>query len=471
MSSKRTWFINLVLVFVMLMAGMGAASAAPPAQEEVTYTVKLGDNLWTLAEKYLGNGATYPAIVGHTNKKASADETFAYITNPDLIHPGWKLLIPSAEAAAEYLTTYAPKPVAGAPTEITLVDTNSGANFQTYWQETVIPQIQKDLGIKVNYLVGKESEQLERMKAWEKGKGDVHLLFVKPETVPNALAQGIELETLYPDRLDVIPNLGKCPRSYLMEVLGIDIGGKGALYWRSQYSLIYDSAYITNPPTSWKEFYDRRAEWKGHIGIVRPDAKSGASYRIPYSFLNAFVKMTDAEGKAIPLAELEKTQAWQDAWAKLVDWYTYAKLPLPAEPPNMFEDFNAGDTWISLYAMDYSLWSRSQGTMPPTIRSGFLSEGMVAGSDGYLIAPVNIPEEYKPVVLRLINYLLSDQQQVQLITTMWQYTGTDIWDKIPAEVWDVIPPWSKMEPARLIVANKDVENMIKEKGVELLVPK
>jgi hypothetical protein len=54
---------------------------------------------------------------------------------------------------------------------------------------------------------------------------------------------------------------------------------------------------------------------------------------------------------------------------------------------------------------------------------------------------------------------------------MWQYTGTDIWDKIPAEVWDVIPPWSKMEPARLIVANKDVEKLIKEKGVELLVPK
>jgi hypothetical protein len=96
---------------------------------------------------------------------------------------------------------------------------------------------------------------------------------------------------------------------------------------------------------------------------------------------------------------------------------------------------------------------------------------MVAGSDGYLIVPVNIPEEYKPVVFRLINYLLSDQQQIQLITTMWQYTGTDIWDKIPAEVWNVIPPWSKMEPARLIVANKDVEKLIKEKGVELLVPK
>jgi len=78
--------------------------------EELTYTVKLGDNLWTLAEKYLGSGAAFPAIARSTNKKATEDETFAYISNPDLIYPGWKLLIPSAEAAAEYLDTYAPKP-------------------------------------------------------------------------------------------------------------------------------------------------------------------------------------------------------------------------------------------------------------------------------------------------------------------------------------------------------------------------
>jgi len=466
--SKRVWTMVFVFVLALLPAlSVGVAGAAPLGQE--TYTVQKDDSLWNIAEKYLGNGAAYPAIVGATNKKAVEDETFPYITDPARIQPGWKLAIPSEATAKEFIDTYILGK--GLPTEITLVDTNSGANFQTYWQETVIPQIERDLGVKVNYLVGKESEQLERMKAWEAGKGDVHLLFVKPETVPNALKQEIGLETLYPDRLDVIPNLGKCPRSYLMEVLGVDIGGKGALYWRSQYALIYDSKYITNPPTSWQEFYDRRAEWKGHIGIIRPDAKSGASYRIPYSFLNAFVQMADDEGKAIPLEELQKTDEWQDAWAKLVDFYTYAKLPLPPEPPNMFEDFNAGDTWISFYAMDYALWSRSQGTMPPTLKSSFLSEGMAAGSDGYLIVPSDIPEEYKAVAYRLINYLLSDEQQVQLITTMWQYTGTDIWDKIPAEVWNTIPPWEKMEPARLIIANKEVSDLIKEQGVDLLVPK
>jgi putative spermidine/putrescine transport system substrate-binding protein len=279
----------------------------------------------------------------------------------------------------EVVVTPTPAPVVERPTEITLIDTNSGANFQWYWQNQVVPAIEEQLGIKVNYVVSKEAEVIERMKAWQPGQGDAHLLFVKPESIPNTLGAGIELETLYPDRLDVIPNLEKCPKSYLETVLGTNIDGKGALYWRSQYALIYNSDYIKEPPTSWKEFYDRREEWKGHIGIVRPDAKSGSSYRIPYSFLNAFVKMTDEQGNAIPLAELEQTPEWQDAWAKLTDFYTYAKLPIPAEPPNMFEDFNAGDTWISFYAMDFALWSRHQGTMPPTIKSGFLSGGIQAG--------------------------------------------------------------------------------------------
>jgi len=374
------------------------------------------------------------------------------------------------EVEVEKVVTAVPEPAPERPTAITLIDTNSGANFQWYWQQQVIPAIEEQMGITVDYVVSNEAEVIERMKAWEPGQGDAHLLFVKPDTVPKALGEGLELETLYPDQLDAIPNLDKCPKAYLETVLGADINGQGALYWRSQYALIYNSEYIKDPPTSWQEFYDRRGEWEGHIGIVRPDAKSGSSYRIPYSFLNAFVDMTDADGNAIPLAELQETPEWEEAWAKLTEFYTYARQPLPAEPPNMFEDFNAGDTWISFYAMDYALWSRHQGTMPPTIKSSFLSEGMAAGSDGYLIVPVGIPEEYKPVVYDVVNFLLSDDQQIRLITTMWQYTGTDIWDKVPGVVWDTIPAWEDMEPARLRIANGEVKDFLKEQGADLLIP-
>jgi len=196
---------------------------------------------------------------------------------------------------------------------------------------------------------------------------------------------------------------------------------------------------------------------------MRPNSKSGSGRRQPYSFLSAFIDLDK------PWEELQASAEFKEAWNTLTEFYAAGVQPLVPEPsPNLFEGFNAGDIWITFYAMDFSLWSRSQGTMPPTTKAGFLSEGMAAGSDGYLVVPAGIPEEYKPVVFRLVNYLLSDEQQIQLITTMWQYTGTDIWDKIPAEVWDVIPQWKDVEPTRIRLTNKGLSDYIKEEGPALL---
>ena len=108
MHKKRTFFI--VALLLALVLGVSAVSSAPPAQEEMTYTVKLGDNLWTLAEKYLGSGPAYWAIVGASNAKYEDDASFAFIANPNLIHPGWKLLIPSAEDADAYIALAKPTP-------------------------------------------------------------------------------------------------------------------------------------------------------------------------------------------------------------------------------------------------------------------------------------------------------------------------------------------------------------------------
>ncbi len=96
--------VNLVVaVSLLLSLGLGVVNAAPPAQAELTYTVKLGDNLWTLAEKYLGSGPAYHAIVMATNAKSVEDASFANIADPSLIHPGWKFLIPSVEEAEELM--------------------------------------------------------------------------------------------------------------------------------------------------------------------------------------------------------------------------------------------------------------------------------------------------------------------------------------------------------------------------------
>jgi glucose/mannose transport system substrate-binding protein len=100
--SKRIVFC-LILALTMLLS-----AAVVSAQGEITYTVKLGDNLWRLADKYLGSGTAWPAIMAFTNQENISDSSFAYITNADLIQPGWKLMVPSAEDAEDFLATYDP---------------------------------------------------------------------------------------------------------------------------------------------------------------------------------------------------------------------------------------------------------------------------------------------------------------------------------------------------------------------------
>ena len=119
--SRKLSVLSLLMVVILLVCLLPMASvagAAPLAQGE-SYTVQKDDSLWGIAEKYLGNGAAYPAIMDATNKKAAEDATFATIVDAGLIRPGWKLWIPSADEAAAFVGTY--KAYSEAPTLADLV--------------------------------------------------------------------------------------------------------------------------------------------------------------------------------------------------------------------------------------------------------------------------------------------------------------------------------------------------------------
>ena len=341
--------------------------------------------------------------------------------------------------------------------EIVFMDDQSGANFQQWFQTIALPAAEEVLGIKIKYVVGKDAETFERMKAWKEGEGDFAVLF--PKSTGKLLSEGIPLETLTPDK---VPNMTKIDPVLQVSSGGIPIDNKAVAYWYSTYALIYNSAFVPEPPKSWQEFYDRREEWKGKIGFIRPDAKSSASWRQPYVCLNAFYDFSQPFDP--------EDVAFQEAWAKLKDFYTYATLPLAAEPVNMFENFNADDTWLSLYAMDFALWSARMGTMPPTTKATFLEEGVDTGGQEYFVVPANIPEADKAAAYALINYLLSDDQQVRLVSTMWQYNSTLINDKVPAIVWEQIPTAEAAHAAQIPPerVNAEAIEWIKEHGLELV---
>ena len=65
----------------------------------------------------------------------------------------------SLMVAATLLAVVSP---ARAQTELVLADSQSGANFQAYWQKYVIPSVKQALGINIKYLVTSDAEQIQR---------------------------------------------------------------------------------------------------------------------------------------------------------------------------------------------------------------------------------------------------------------------------------------------------------------------
>jgi len=72
--------------------GIPTLLLAAPAQNAVPYTVVAGDTLWTIANRFYGDGDRYPEIVAaNTGKGMPNGEVFA---DPNLIREGWVLEIP-----------------------------------------------------------------------------------------------------------------------------------------------------------------------------------------------------------------------------------------------------------------------------------------------------------------------------------------------------------------------------------------
>ncbi|RME76513.1 MAG: ABC transporter substrate-binding protein [Chloroflexi bacterium] len=89
---------------VVLMLVMPAVSGAAPLNQGQDYVVQADDWLSKLAEKFLGDPLAYPAITYYTNQKNAEDESYAKISNSDVIEVGWKIYIPTQEEAQAYFS-------------------------------------------------------------------------------------------------------------------------------------------------------------------------------------------------------------------------------------------------------------------------------------------------------------------------------------------------------------------------------
>ncbi len=115
MCGKRIYLLLVFLICVLTASLAGIANAAsrpepfgtnlekkiPPQQapDGEEYIVQANDSLTKIADKYYGDPHDYPDIIEATNTKATEDNRFATITNPNFIVVGQKLWIPPRRGA------------------------------------------------------------------------------------------------------------------------------------------------------------------------------------------------------------------------------------------------------------------------------------------------------------------------------------------------------------------------------------
>jgi heat shock protein HslJ len=108
---------GIVALALLLLSLSGPSVAQEPVTCESDYVVQSDDWLARIADEQYGDDSLYPTIVLATNAKSASDDSYATISDPWLIEPGWKLCLPSAQNARAGLT----------------VDALENAEYQSEW--------------------------------------------------------------------------------------------------------------------------------------------------------------------------------------------------------------------------------------------------------------------------------------------------------------------------------------------------
>src|SRR5262245_43459726 len=95
----------MTLLALLLMLTPATTSLAQEVVCENDVVVQADDWLSKIAEKFYGDVLAFQAIADATNAKAATDPSYATIEDVNVIEPGWKLCVPTAEVAQATLST------------------------------------------------------------------------------------------------------------------------------------------------------------------------------------------------------------------------------------------------------------------------------------------------------------------------------------------------------------------------------
>lgn len=249
---------------LLLLVFPFAALAAPPAQSEGTdYFVQADDWLSKIAEQFYGDPLAYPAIVEATNAIAATDSSYTVIEDADTIEVGQKVLVPSAEEAANILNDMSVEAATeAAPVELTggVVNVYSSRHYGDL--EAPFVAFTEATGIEVRVSAGSPRDLLNRLRA-DIQRGDRSVADVFLAIDAGVLSLAAEEGLLQPlDSAALTTNVAESFRDPDDHWYGLSIRTR---------TLVYNPSNVTEAEISGLNTYSDLADpaWQGRL-CMRP---------------------------------------------------------------------------------------------------------------------------------------------------------------------------------------------------------
>ncbi len=434
---------NALVIVSMLAVFVPVVAAAPLAQAKgQDYVVVKDDWLSKLADKYLGNQLSYPAIVALTNDKAAKDSSYAKIDNPDRIEVGWKLYIPSAEEATAYMATYKPAAAAatGQPVTVRVLTMDQAAMSVDQMNEVAKGFEAANPGIKVEMTYVPYEQVHDKFvtgmaatpPAYDVVMVDViwYDEFVKAGYLADVTAKVTpdQKQNIFPSAWNVVTRGGKAyGAAWLLDTK--------YLYYNMD---MLKQAGFNAPPKTWEELLTQAKAIKDKGLVEYPIVWSWAQAEASICDFTALLygnggKFLDDSGK--PVFNDDKGVAVLTWMKKTLD----DGLSNPASPTdlenNVLDVFNQGKAafalnWLFMY--DTANFDASKSTVAgkvgittiPVFQSvaGTLKSASVDGSSGFSVAATspNIDAAWK-----YVTYLTSEPVQMKYSSNQLPIWATD----------------------------------------------
>lgn len=300
-----------------------------------------------------------------------------------------------------------------------------GADYDKMYFESLIPQFEKEYGIKVNFIFGDWYAFLQKLLAEQKAGqnvGDMDLVFTW--SVPFSEAWNAGVVWKYPWSY-VIPNARNIVDPYLLQYTDM-IPTYGAfvpfIWW--QVAFLYNKQMVKNPPQSWSDLMAWVKANPGKFTYCDPNTGgSGHTFLITLAeWLYGYDTYYNSMG--LPYDKSLGPDLWNKVgpqgyslWGYLKELQKYMYQPgfYPAGNAAAISLFSKGVVWLEPQWLDVTAAWVKQGLLDPNIVGLYIPKPTMAagGMDGLFI-PYNAPHKYAAMVLA--NFLLSNEVQEGIVT-------------------------------------------------------